>query len=368
MAAVVRDSTQAYNASATNLSCTTPTGAASGDILVACMNSDDPTGTFSGDGGGWTELRNSTYQGVAGAAMFYRQLSGAPAASYAFTNSSAANGFHLTLTAINPNGDTFSAATVSTFASIASGADSSNTALTGVADPTVAIFMSACDDNNTVATPPSGMTLEEFVDGGGSELAVYSQVNVGTGSITKTASWTTAGGEKAAVLAIFAFTAVAGPVIDSQPTAQTVVLNNDARTSATFECSAVDDITAAAWDLETSVGGGVYSEITDGGIYDIPVSTNPPLTTLVITPVNTDLSGRRVRARLTDAGGETTSNAVALTVYNGVILSATSAVTNASGVATITYTTDLPVTTNGAFNKFTATSGSAVSRTSGRPT
>ncbi|HNB96405.1 MAG TPA: hypothetical protein PLX07_15620, partial [Microthrixaceae bacterium] len=117
------------------------------------MNSDDPTGTFSGDGGGWTELRNATYQGVAGAAMFYRQLLAAPDASYAFTNSGAANGFHLTLTAINPNGDTFSTATVSTFASIATGADSSNTALTGVADPTVAIFMSATDDNNTVATP-----------------------------------------------------------------------------------------------------------------------------------------------------------------------------------------------------------------------
>lgn len=134
---------------------------------------------------------------------------------------------------------------------------------------------------------------------------------------------------------------VSGPVIDSQPVARTVVLNNDARTSATFQCSAVDDITDAAWDLEESVGGGTYAEITDGGIYDVSFSENPPVATLVITPVNTDLSGLRVRARLTDAGGETTSDAVALTVYDGPILSAYSGTTNASGVKTTDLTSDI---------------------------
>jgi hypothetical protein len=159
----------------------------------------------------------------------------------------------------------------------------------------------------------------------------------------------------------------AGPIIDDQPTAQTVVLNNDSRTAATFVCTAMDDITDILWELETSVGGGVYAEITDGGIYDITDSFDPPIATLVITPVNTALSGRRVRVTLTDAGGTTTSNAVALTVLNGPILSAYSGSTNASGVATVNLTSDDALTTNGEVLRITFTAAGVTKRVYVRP-
>lgn len=161
--------------------------------------------------------------------------------------------------------------------------------------------------------------------------------------------------------------ATAGPVIDDQPTAQTAVLNNDSRTSATFTCSALDDITDAAWDIETGVGTGVYTEIVDGGIYDVSFSTDPPITTLVVTPTDTTLSGRRVRARLTDAGGETTSDAVVLTVLTGPLLDPTSGTTNGSGVLTTDLTSDDPLTANGEVLLITATLDDVILRTTVRP-
>jgi hypothetical protein len=152
-----------------------------------------------------------------------------------------------------------------------------------------------------------------------------------------------------------------GPTINTQPTAQTVVLNNDARTSATFTVAATTSGGALSYQWQVDDGGG-FDNISNGGIYSGATSTS-----LVVTPTNKDQNGYDYRCNVTDSNGTTATNAVALTVYNGVILSATSGTTNGSGVATITYTTDLPVTTNGAFNKFTATAGAAVSRTSGRP-
>lgn len=61
----------------------------------------------------------------------------------------------------------------------------------------------------------------------------------------------------------------------------------------------------------------------------------------------TKLTGRRLRCNVTDSNGTTTSNAVALTVLNGPVLSATSGTTNGSGVSTFTLTSDDPLTANG---------------------
>lgn len=193
---------------------------------------------------------------------------------------------------------------------------------------------------NAQTFTPTGTGQTELDDNRINDQYAAASYQNETGTVT--ASWTfSATPDEASNWLVTVNGAAAGPTIDSQPTAKTVVLNNDPRTSATFECSAVDDITDAAWDLEDSVGGGTYSEITDGGIYDVSFSENPPVATLVITPVNTDLSGLRVRARLTDAGGETTSDAVALTVYEGPVLSAYTGTTNASGVKTTDLTSDI---------------------------
>jgi hypothetical protein len=161
---------------------------------------------------------------------------------------------------------------------------------------------------------------------------------------------------------------VSGPTIDTQPTAQTSTINNGTA-AATFTVAATTSGGAMTqqWQFEDSVGAGTYTNITNGGIY-----SGATTTTLVITPTTkTGITGRRVRCNVTDSNGTTTTNAVALTVYTGFqFTSSTSAVTNGSGVATVTWTDDRPGSAlgNGGFVKHIATSGTAVSRSSARPT
>ena len=70
----------------------------------------------------------------------------------------------------------------------------------------------------------------------------------------------------------------------------------------------------------------------------------------------TTLTGRTVRCNVTDDNGTTTTNAVALTVLNGPVTTASSSSTNASGVGTLTYTSDDALTTNGECLLWTVTS------------
>jgi len=236
------------------------------------------------------------------------------------------------------------------------------------ADQNLASF-AAVQDNEAPGSPQftsTGTAQTERQDA--EQGRQYSSCATQTGTGTVTASYTyasTAEGECISVIPVNGIT-TSGPTIDTQPTAGTVVLNNDTRTSKTFTVAATTSGGALSyqWQDEDSVGAGTYTNISNGGIH-----AGATTASLVVTPTTkTGLTGIRYRCNVTDDNGTTTTNAVALTVYNGVILSAASATTNGSGVATITYTTDLPVTTNGAFNKFSATLNGATSLTSGRPT
>jgi len=148
----------------------------------------------------------------------------------------------------------------------------------------------------------------------------------------------------------------AGPTIDTQPQADVVLINGDpARASASYTIAATTSggTLVYDWELETSVGGGVYANVADGSGADWSGATT---TNLTATFTAKTLTGRRVRCNVSDDNGTTTSSTALLTVYTGPVLSASSGVTNGSGVNVITITSDYPNTAPGEYTVTTATS------------
>lgn len=366
--ALVRSSSQ-VTGTGTAATITTPAGAAAGDILIVGLNHDAADGVWSSTGSVFTQLRNEAYQTSSTIGLYYLVLAGAPAASYQFDYSGSSNEYEVAAVALDPDGDTYASIAASTVFSNSASATCTSNALAGSADPTIMFGLFTTDDTNTVGTPPPDMDAAQFVNGAGSDLASYTQVNPGTGSLTRAIVWTTSSGEKAAIIAIAVFTATAGPTIDTQPTAQTCTINNSSDTTATFTVAATTSGGALSyqWQFEDSAGAGTYTNITNGGIYSGATTTS-----VTFTPTTkTGITGRRVRCNVTDSNGTTTTDAVMLTIYTGFqFTSSTNAVTNGSGVATVTWTDDRAgsVLGNGGFVKGTATYSSGASRTSQRPT
>lgn len=162
---------------------------------------------------------------------------------------------------------------------------------------------------------------------------------------------------------------ITGPTINTQPTAATVRLNGDPTTAATFTVSATTSGGALSyqWQLEDSVGGGTYTNLsntTASGITWSGVTTASATATCTATTQ----SGKRVRCNVTDSNGTTTSTAVALTILTGPVLSAYSGTTNGSGVVSVNLTSDDALTTNGEVLRITATCGGITKRVYVRPT
>lgn len=159
-------------------------------------------------------------------------------------------------------------------------------------------------------------------------------VSSGSGSRTMTATVSAAStGNKCLVLLSYA--PQSGPTITVQPTAQTKVLTN--ANTATFSVTATGvDPLAYDWELETSVGGGSYSNLADG---NGATWTGQAASSCTGTFTTKALSGRRVRCNVTDPNGTTTSTAVALTLFDGPQVT-TFPATNGSGVSTATLTCD----------------------------
>lgn len=188
--ATIRGSTQ-NNGTATTLVLTPEAGTASGDILVAFLTDDAATRTITAPDGTWTAIQ-SYNAGPFSGASFYKVLSAAPAANYTF-GGFAGGGSNVnagTLTTINLGTDTFSAITSSVANQDVAGTVQATTAVTGVTDPSVLLCAWMGDDGIAVSSAPSGMALEEAVEPGATlALEVYSQVNPGTGSLTKSLTW-----------------------------------------------------------------------------------------------------------------------------------------------------------------------------------
>lgn len=188
MAHNIRSSSQAYVASDTTITCTTPAGAVTGDVLIAFVLADNFNGLTAtgwtpidvGHGGG-TQMHLGTY---------YIDLASSPAADYTFTSSAAAGNMEVVLIAVDKGGDTLDAITGSLTATNTT-ATGTTASLTGAANPTLVLCGFGSDDNNTIATPPSGMSSVQTVDGSASELAVYSEANVGAAAFTRSIVWNT---------------------------------------------------------------------------------------------------------------------------------------------------------------------------------
>lgn len=353
--ATIRDSTQAVSASATSLACTTPTGTVSGDVLVACMGHDTAGSTFSPPDGTWTQIENGAGAGAPGsvAAMYYKVLSASPDANYTFTYGGAANGFLLSLTAINPGSDTLAAVTSSLLSTTTTDTITA-TAVTGVADPSVLMAAFVNDQSATVTTAPSGMTLEEFADGAALDMAVYSLVNAGTGSLAPALQWSVSGSGKLAIAAVFDFDA-GGPSAALTGTGATSLTEQRVRTGgytliatltgdtfvasgATFDAqrqaliNGLDSAQAeaAGWDAVVKAGITVGSVVRTSNT--VCTITLPAFSTYQITATET-VTWTLPAAALTLAGAVVASPT--FTVTRGAMdLVQPVGVTNASGVPT----------------------------------
>ncbi len=204
--------------------------------------------------------------------------------------------------------------------------------------------------------------LDNIIDSGSSDIGSVAGEASDAASVASSVAWTgpfainfMAHGARLAPVSV-------GPTIDTQPTAQTARLHGEPTTTATFTVAATTSGGALSydWELETSVGGGVYTDLSDGSG---ATWSGQASASAVGTFTATTLSGRRVRCNVTDSNGTVTTNAVTLTVLNGPVLSASSGTTNGSGVSTLTITSDDPLTTNGEVYRVTIVAGSVTKRT-----
>lgn len=116
------------------------------------------------------------------------------------------------------------------------------------------------------------------------------------------------------------------PTVTVQPTAQTARVNGESAATATFTSTATGTGTVdATTEIEDGVASGVYGTLANGSGATWSGLTGTGSGTATATPVGTftaeTLNGRRIRIKFDDDNGTTYSNAVALTVYTGPVLS-----------------------------------------------
>lgn len=172
----------------TNLSITTPTGATSGDVLVAYLLSDEGSNTIAASASGWTAGPTFGTSDIT-LTTFYRTLSASPDGSYAFTNTSGIVGG---IIAIDAEGGTPTIA--SSIASlVGSNTTLTTTAIANVSDSRVFIGIWGCDTNFTVATPPPMTEAHTLINQGTgvsiSLAAYYEEDPADAGNITRSLTW-----------------------------------------------------------------------------------------------------------------------------------------------------------------------------------
>lgn len=206
--------------------------------------------------------------------------------------------------------------------------------------------------NNVASGTASGFTerLDTAIDSGTVDIAAVSGDADGATTVNTGVTWNTAVNWVAHGLNLNA-AAAAGPTIDTQPVADTVLINGDAaRRTGVFTVEATGTGTLS-YQWQEDDGGG-FANIADGGIY-----AGATTATLTITPTDKTENGFDYRCNVTDDNGTTASDGAAMTVYTGPVLSASSGTTNASGVSTVDITSDYP-NADGEFTVVTATAGS----------
>jgi hypothetical protein len=189
---------------------------------------------------------------------------------------------------------------------------------TNSGDALFAVFTHA-DGSRTATAASSQVTMGNAQSISTSGARTSKADAIGDATETVTVTWTVDNttGTKNCTL-VNTTPAVSGPTITVQPTAQTSRLfGESAGSGVTFSFACASPILSALWELETAVGSNAYATISNGGLYVITTNTGAGTGSLVVTPTDTTLSGRRFRVTPTDVNGSMTSNAVVLTVWMG---------------------------------------------------
>lgn len=344
--ALIRDASQQYSVSGTTITITTPAGAQAGDILVAFIYTDAASGNIVDSSGDFAELREGTDGGGTPAmrgALYVLELPGAPDADYTFTHADSLNNIVAGMVCVNPNGDTYVGAT-STLLGTTGSATGASGALTGLPDPSVLLIGWGADDSGTISSPPADMTQQEFVDGAGMDCAIYSQLNPGEGSLTKSLTWSFTT-EHVVLAALLEFASSSGPTIDEQPVDATARLHGDPTATATFTMEYTLSGAHVATTVQVDDGGG-FEVLDIEGIYALSDNETHALT-FTITPTDLSLDGYDYRITIEDENGSTVSDTFTLTVLNGPIVDPTSDTTDGSGQSVADTSTDDPTTANG---------------------
>lgn len=183
----------------------------------------------------------------------------------------------------------------------------------------------------------SGGTVSEIQESAQANwIAAYAEgtaSGAGDKTVTATATFNTT-----QVLVAMSVAAITGPTIDTQPTAQVAVVNPSL--PATFTTAATTSGGTLVYDgeFETSVGGGSYANLADGSGL---AWTGQTAASATATPSTAAASGRRYRNNVSDDNGTTTTNAVALTVYEGWPVTDDSTTSDGSGQTTGEAVTDI---------------------------
>jgi hypothetical protein len=233
------------------------------------------------------------------------------------------------------NSDTAGVPEVSTTILAASDASGAGSIATVSGD---ALFTAYFDQTGgqTASAASSQVTLGNSQNISTSGFRAHKYDAIGDATETVTVTWTpnTTSGAKVFDL-VNSTPAVVGPTITVQPVADTVILTNE--NTATFSVTA----TGAGgltydWELEDGVGSGVYANLANG---NGATWTGQAASSCTATLTAKTLSGRRVRCNVTDDNGTTTTNAVALTIFDGPQLT-TFPATDDDGESTATLTCD----------------------------
>lgn len=184
---MILTSTKNSNDSAQTITVTTPAAAAAGKDLYLFFACDNAGGTITPPTG-VTSTPVSPVGGNVTVACWKVALAGAPASDYTASTTAAAGNIGMVIVCVDGEGGTFVSDTVVT-RTTGTGTTATTGTATNAGDVSTLLAAFDFDVNATIATPPTDMTQQQFVDMNASELAVYSQVGFSTG--TKALVWST---------------------------------------------------------------------------------------------------------------------------------------------------------------------------------
>jgi len=313
-----------------------------GRKLVVCSvieNASATVDTLTFDGASCTRFVNNvrTTDNVAQSWFYYDIPDAKGAANYDLVFDFSTGSIRHTWTGWVTQGDVVGQPQFAT----AEGAAGVNTVAASIATVSGDVLLTVVDNASATPTFGSAPASSEVTFGNWATLStagtrVSKSDALGDATETVTATWTQSdtNGIKRMYL-VNTTPLAAGPTITVQPVADTVILSNE--TTASFSVTATGTGSLSYdWELEDGVGSGVYANLANG---NGATWTGQTAASCSATLTAKTLTGRRVRCNVTDDNGTTTTNAVALTIWDGPQVT-TFPATDGDGESTATLTSD----------------------------